>query len=86
MEAMGIKDVKKAQADIRESDRERTKFVRDVLGLDWTDAQNFHLCIDSSVAGFSACAGMIVTLVKEKEGRQETPMREPVSTSSRWAT
>ena len=86
MEAMGIKDVKKAQADIRESDRERTKFVRDVLGLDWTDARNFHLCIDSSVAGFSACAGMIVTLVKEKEGRQETPMREPVSTSSRWAT
>ena len=86
MEVRGIKDVKKTQADVMESDRERTKFVRDVLGLDWTDARNFHLCIDSSVASLSVCAGMIITLVREKEGRQEIPMCEPVSTISRRAT
>ena len=86
MEVMGIKDVKKAQADIRESDREKTKFVRDVLGLDWTDARNFHLCIDSSLAGFSACAGMIVTLVRQKEGRKKVPVSEPGSAISHRTT
>jgi|SRR5271157_1303652 len=86
MDILNIGDPRKAQDKIRESDRERTKFVRDVLGLDWTDARNFHLCIDASVAGFSKCADMIVTLVKEKESRRETPTCEPVSTSSRWAT
>ena len=86
MEVRGIKDVKKAQADVMESDRKRTKCVRDVLGLDWTDARNFHLCIDSSVASFSTCAGMIVTLVREKEGGRKIPMSEPVSAISRRAT
>jgi cytidylate kinase len=66
MDVLHMRDPKKAQAKIRESDRKRTKFVRDVLGLDWTDARNFQLCVDSSVSGFSGSAGIIISLVNEK--------------------
>ena len=82
MEVMGMKDLKRAQAHVQESDWKRTKFVRDVLGLDWTDARNFNLSIDSSVTSFTACAGMIITLVKEKEGRAGDADAKAVSTIS----
>jgi len=74
MEAMGIKDLKKAQADIRESDRRSMKFVRDALGLDWTDARNFNLYINCSVASFSVSAGMIILpLLREKRAGRTYP-------------
>jgi len=66
MDMLDIKDPRKVQAKVRESDRRRTKFVRDVLGLDWTDARNFHLCIDSSVVGFAGSAEIIIRLVNDK--------------------
>ncbi|HUN54551.1 MAG TPA: cytidylate kinase-like family protein [Smithella sp.] len=56
----------KAQAFVRNSDRTRAKFIRDVIGIDWMDARNFHLSLDSSVIGFDACVEMITGLVKKK--------------------
>ena len=55
---------KEAQALIQESDRTRTKFIRDILGIDWTDARNFHLSLDSSRVGLNFAVDMITNLVK----------------------
>jgi hypothetical protein len=38
-----------------------------MLGIDWSDARNFHLCLDASIIGLSACAEMITKLVKNKD-------------------
>jgi CMP/dCMP kinase len=58
---------KAAQAMVRESDHTRAKFIHDMLGIDWTDARNFHLSIDSSVISLSTAAEIITKLIK-KEG------------------
>jgi cytidylate kinase len=57
---------KEAQVMVRESDRTRTKFVRDILGIEWTDARNFNLCIDSSIISLSESMEMIIKLVKKR--------------------
>jgi cytidylate kinase len=54
---------KAARAMVQESDRTRTKFIRDILGIDWTDARNFHLCLDSSIISLSAGVEMITNMV-----------------------
>jgi len=54
---------KAARAMVQESDRTRTKFIRDILGIDWTDARNFHLCLDSSIISLSAGAEIIMNMV-----------------------
>ena len=61
-------DEKDARAMVQESDRTRTKFIRDMLdakmlGIDWTDARNFHLCLDSSIISLSAGAEIIMNMV-----------------------
>ncbi len=61
-------DEKDARTMVQESDRTRTKFIRDMLGIDWTDARNFHLCLDSSVISSSAAVEIITKLV-EKENQ-----------------
>lgn len=63
MEVQNITDVRIARAEAEKSDRRRAKFVQDMAGVIWTDARNYHLCIDSSTAGFPACAEMIIGLV-----------------------
>lgn len=58
---------REARAKVEESDQRRMKFVRDIVGVDWMDAQNYHLCIDSSIAGFPECVEMIIKLVHKKD-------------------
>jgi cytidylate kinase len=70
MKVQKIADKKEAQKMIEESDHERTKFIRDMTGTDWYDARNYHLCIDSSVVGFSDCVKMITQLVSIKRTTQ----------------
>jgi cytidylate kinase len=57
---------KEARAMVQESDRTRTKFIRDMTGSDWTDARNFHLCIDSSIIDLSDGVEMVMKLVGKK--------------------
>ncbi len=59
-------DEKEAQSMVQESDRTRAKFIRDMLGIEWTDARNFHLCIDSSIISLSDGVKMITRLVKKE--------------------
>ena len=67
MKEQKIADEKEAQKMIEESDRERTKFIRDMVSADWCDARNYHLCIDSSVIGLPDCVKMITNLMSIKK-------------------
>jgi cytidylate kinase len=64
MAAQKIGEAREARAKIREYDRRRAKFARDIVGVEWTDARNFHLCIDSALVGLSPAAEMIAAVVR----------------------
>lgn len=66
MKVQGFSDAGEARKILEESDRNRTNFVRDVIGVNWTDARNFHLCLDASLVGFPESVEIIRTLVHEK--------------------
>lgn len=59
MKARNIPEAE-ARSIVEECDLRRSRFIRDMVGVEWTDARNYHLCIDSSVAGFPRCVEMIV--------------------------
>ncbi|HQG30342.1 MAG TPA: cytidylate kinase-like family protein [Deltaproteobacteria bacterium] len=69
MKVQGISDAGEARKIVEESDMRRTKFVRDMIGVDWTDARNFHLCLDASLVGFPASVELIRSLVPVKTKR-----------------
>jgi cytidylate kinase len=66
MHVQRIAEEREARAKVEASDRWRAKFVRDMVGVDWTDARNYHLCIDSSDVGFPASVEIITKLVENK--------------------
>ncbi|OPY73016.1 MAG: cytidylate kinase [Syntrophorhabdus sp. PtaU1.Bin058] len=68
MKADSTADPREAQARIDESDRRRTKFIRDMVGTEWTDARNYHLCVDSSTVGLSESVQMVIGFVKKALG------------------
>lgn len=59
MEVRKTADYESVRAQVIESDRRRTRFVRDIIGANWTDARNFHLCVDSSTLDFRTILGII---------------------------
>jgi cytidylate kinase len=58
-------DKKEARDLIQESDHKRTKFIREMEGVEWTDARNFHLSLDSSAIGIPACVEILTSLIKK---------------------
>lgn len=74
MEVQNITDIRKARAEIEESDQSRAKFIRDMVGVNWTDSLNYHIAIDSSKLSFEASVGMIVKLVG---GLTSLDMKDP---------
>jgi cytidylate kinase len=52
MEARKIVDYGEVRSIVVESDRSRSKFVKDIIGINWMESKNFHLCIDSSSVDF----------------------------------
>lgn len=68
MKAESIADLREAQARVEESDRRRARFIRDMVGTEWTDAQNYNLCIDSSIVGVSESVQIVIDFVKTALG------------------
>jgi cytidylate kinase len=56
-----------AREEIEESDRAREKFLKTMTSTDWSDARNYHLCIDTAAAGFEAAEQMIIALVEKMQ-------------------
>ena len=64
-EAYRMSTPEEAAGLIRQSDTQRRRFVKTVAGADWTDAQCYHLCINTGAAGLEAAEDMIVKLAEK---------------------
>ena len=62
MEIYNITDTRQAEEIVTDSDLQRKKFVKAMTGADWSDAMNYHLCIDTEVAEFTAATELIINL------------------------
>jgi len=51
-----------AERILRQSDRDRGAFIREISGLDWQDPRNFDLVVDPGRDGFRACEDRILEL------------------------
>jgi cytidylate kinase len=65
MKVLPASTLAEAQEKTDESDRRRAKFFKDMIGTSWTDARNYHLCIDSSLLGLRECVEIIVELARK---------------------
>jgi cytidylate kinase len=61
--------VSEARAKVEQADKMQTRFVREILRVEWTDARNYDLCIDAPAVGLSEALEMIRRLIC---GRQRT--------------
>jgi len=67
MEVQKITNMQEVRSEIEKVDRRRARFIRDMAGVDWSDARNYHLCIDSNAIGFPASVEMIVRLANKEK-------------------
>jgi len=65
MEVYSIPDRDRARSEIEESDRRREKFIRTMTGVEWTDARNYHLCINTGMVSFEIAEETIVRVVED---------------------
>ncbi len=72
MKADSSADRREARAKVEEADRRRGKFIRDMAGNEWTDARNYHLCIDSSAAGLTDSVEMVIRFIEKSLSGRET--------------
>ena len=62
MKVLSSSTLTEAMEKTDESDRRRAKFFKDMTGTLWTDARNYHLCIDTSLLGLGESVRMIVDI------------------------
>jgi hypothetical protein len=53
---------------LMESDRNREEFLSTMAGIDWTDARNYHLCLNMGIISLSDAEEMIIRLVERRRG------------------
>jgi len=68
MKADNTAGLRGAQERVDESDRTRTKFIRDMIGTEWTDARNYHLSVDSSIANLPEILGIVIGFARTALG------------------
>jgi cytidylate kinase len=59
----GVADAGAALCMAQESDRDRARFVRRLVGLEWTDARNYDLAINTATTGFAGAVDLIARAV-----------------------
>jgi cytidylate kinase len=64
MDVFNIADVGQAEAMVKDSDRQRRRFIRTIAGVEWTDAVNYHISIDTGIVGFADAIEMILYRAK----------------------
>lgn len=68
MELYHIPGLSEAAELVRESDKERRRFIKEVSGPDWTDSLCSHLCIDTAFTGFDTTEEIILKLLETVRG------------------
>ena len=59
-QSMGSKELERY---IQKIDKHRADYHKYYTGLDWTDARNYDLCLDSSKLGFERCVQEIISYI-----------------------
>jgi cytidylate kinase len=60
----GLFDEKKISLMIKDSDYRRAKFIRNITGLEWIDARNYDLCINTGLVTADRAVEMSIKLVE----------------------
>lgn len=64
-EALRLPSLEEALAVVDTCDRERGEFLESLTGRRWSEATNYHLCLDTGRLDYQTAAEMIVTLVQK---------------------
>nr|WP_330391953.1 cytidylate kinase-like family protein [Acetitomaculum ruminis] len=70
MEREGLSE-KKALEHVMRTDKERRSYYNYYTNNRWGDLNNYHLTIDSSIAGIDGCVDIIKEFVNVKENKNE---------------
>lgn len=75
METLPDSTLTDAYQRMDESDNRRAKFFKEMIGTSWTDARNYHLCIDTSLFGLEESVRVVVDLARKfrKSGGRSNP-------------
>lgn len=68
MEIYQISDRERSRRMIEESDRVRTQYFRAMTGRDWACADNYHLCVDTSIQPLPELAEGLVRFAERRLG------------------
>lgn len=60
----GARDEAEARAMMEQADRDRERYVREVTGLLWQDARNYHVSFDAERVGLEAAAARLSALAR----------------------
>jgi cytidylate kinase len=71
MEIYGLDDRERARRMVEESDRLRARYFREMTGRDWACADNYHLCVDTSMSPLPELAERLVTFVERRLGASQ---------------
>ena len=66
MEREGLTDQAPARALIARSDESRKKFIAQMMGREWGDAKNYHLCLDTSSLPLTDIADVLTDYVRRR--------------------
>ena len=66
MEIYGLGEQEQARRMVEESDRLRARYFREMTGRDWACADNYHLCVDTSMSPLSELAERLVLFVERR--------------------
>ena len=61
-------DEARARQMVEESDRVRARYFREMTGRDWACADNYHLCVDTSMSPLPKLAERLVRFVERRLG------------------
>ena len=67
-----LADQRAAQQMVRDSDRDRAKFIQAIGGVSWTDVRCYDLAVDTAAIGFEATVDLIVRAVRARVEGDET--------------
>ena len=71
MEVYNLDDKARARRMIEESDETREKYIREMIGRDWSCADNYHLCVDTSMRPLQELAEGLAGFIQRRVGAKQ---------------
>jgi cytidylate kinase len=68
MDIYNLKDIKVARKMIEESDEMRRRYFTQMTGRDWACADNYHLCLDTSLFSLQILSERLIRFIENKLG------------------